>query len=138
MNGLLESQSGAARQTLRRHLLYRRLLLLMLLQVVFTALPWKLHRLGMAMTTVMLLYLLTELGRLLPAGLRAGGWTNRLYRLLGLAGVAALTSWLLVPATVNWHGLLLVVLIVVFVFWSCCARSRTWSARCSPGRWPAT
>jgi hypothetical protein len=90
----------------------------MLVQVVFTALPWKLHRLGMAMTAVMLLFLLSELGQLLPAGLRADGWSNRLYRLLGLAGVVALTSWLLVPATVNWHGLLLVVLIVLFVFWS--------------------
>lgn len=90
----------------------------MLVQVVFTALPWKLHRLGMAMTAVMLLFLLSELGQLLPAGLRTGGWSNRLYRLLGLAGVVALTSWLLVPSTVNWHGLLLVLLIVLFVFWS--------------------
>ena len=118
MSGIVGTRSAAARHTARRHRLYRRLLLLMLVQVVFTALPWKLHRLGMAMTAVVLLFLLSELGQLLPAGLRAGGWSNRLYRLLGLAGVVALTSWLLVPATVNWHGLLLVVLIVLFVFWS--------------------
>lgn len=118
MSGIVGPRSAAARHTARRHRLYRRLLLLMLVQVVFTALPWKLHRLGMAMTAVMLLFLLSELGQLLPAGLRADGWSNRLYRLLGLAGVVALTSWLLVPATVNWHGLLLVVLIVLFVFWS--------------------
>lgn len=118
MSGSLETRLAAAGQTARRHHLYRRLLLLMLVQVVFTALPWKMYRLGVAMTVVMVLFLLSELGRLLPAGLRAGGWSHRLYRLLGLAGVVALTSWLLVPATANWHGLLLVVLIVVFVFWS--------------------
>lgn len=118
MSGLLETRLVAARQTPRRHRLYRRLLLLMLVQVVFMALPWQLHRLGMAMTAVMLLFLLSELGQLLPAGLRTDSWSNRLYRLLGLAGVVALTSWLLVPSTVNWHGLLLVLLIVVFVFWS--------------------
>jgi hypothetical protein len=53
----------------------------------------------------------------LPTG-RQAAWTHRLHRLIGLAGVLALISWLLVPAAVNWRGLLLVVLIVVFVFWS--------------------
>lgn len=113
----LGGAADAARQTARRHRFYRRLLLLMLLQVLMMALPWTLHRLGLAVTALMLLFLVSELGRVLPTG-RQAAWTHRLYRLIGLAGVLALISWLLVPATVNWHGLLLVVLIVVFVFWS--------------------
>ena len=105
MTASADARLRAAQSVARRHSLYRRLLLLMLLQVVIMAVPWSLHRLGLAGTAVMLLFLVSELGSQLPTATRSKpfGPANRLYRFLGLVGVVALVSWLLLPVSVNWH-----------------------------------
>ena len=105
MTASADARLRAAQSVARRHSLYRRLLLLMLLQVVIMAVPWSLHRLGLAGTAVMLLFLVSELGSQLPTATRSKpfGPANRLYRFLGLVGVVAWVSWLLLPVSVNWH-----------------------------------
>lgn len=102
----------------RRHRLYRQLFVVMAAQMVVMGLPWGFHRFATIGTGVMLMMLLTQLGRRQLAAFRLGSTYTWLYRLLGVVGCAALLGWLFTPVEQRWSGVLLLLVLAVFVFWS--------------------
>ena len=112
----LPSSSGRVESS--RHRLYRHLFVVMAAQLVIMSLPWGFHRFAAIGTGVMLVLLLTQLGRRQLAAFRLGSTYIWLYRLLGIVGFGALLGWLFTPTQQGWSGLLLLVVLAVFVFWS--------------------
>lgn len=87
-------------------------------QMVIMSLPWSFHRFATLGSGLMLLLLLTQLGRKQLASLRIGFTHTWIYRSLGLVGLAALLGWLFTPTQQRWSGLVLLLVIAAFVFWS--------------------
>ena len=118
MTFLSANADHGSRARLHRHGFYRQLFVLTVVQMMIMALPWGLHRLGSLATGMMMLLLLAQLGRRRFAERRLGFWPTWLYRLLGGSALAVLVRWLLSTANVRWLGLLLLMLVGSFVFWS--------------------
>jgi voltage-gated potassium channel len=112
----LPSSSGRVESS--RHRLYRQLFVVMAVQMLIMSLPWGFHRFATVGTAVMLVLLLTQLGRRQLAAFRLGSTYTWLYRLFGVLGLGALLAWLFTPAQQRWSGLLLLLVLAVFVFWS--------------------
>ena len=117
-------RSGAASPSLSRraersrHRFYRQLFVVMAAQMVIMSLPWSFHRFATVGSCLMLLLLLAQLGRQQLAAFREGFKVTLWYRALGMAGLAALFGWLFTPTQQRWSGLLLLLVLAAFVFWS--------------------
>jgi hypothetical protein len=90
----------------------------MVVQMLIMSLPWAFHRLATVGTGVMLLLLLDQLGRRQLTALRITAKSIWLYRALGVVGLVALLSWLFASTQQRWSGLVLVLVLAAFVFWS--------------------
>jgi voltage-gated potassium channel len=118
MNSGVPSSSSLRRAARGRHLFYRQLFVVMAAQLLIMSLPWSFHRFATVGSGLMLLLLLTQLGRRQLAALSFGSTSTRFYRLLGVAGLAALLGWLFTSTQQRWSGLLLLLILASFVFWS--------------------
>jgi len=118
MNSGVPSSSSLRRAARGRHQFYRQLFVVMAAQLLIMSLPWSFHRFATVGSGLMLLLLLTQLGRRQLAALSFGSTSTWLYRMLGVAGLAALLGWLFTSTQQRWSGLLLLVILASFVFWS--------------------
>jgi len=112
------SLSSSGRAVGRRHRFYRQLFVIMAAQMLIMSLPWSFHRFATIGSGLMLLLLLTQLGRQQMAAYRFRTMYTWLYRWLGIVGLAALLGWLFTPTALRWSGSLLLLALTVFVFWS--------------------
>lgn len=110
--------SSSGRAVGRRHRFYRQLFVIMAAQMLIMSLPWSFHRFATIGSGLMLLLLLTQLGRQQMAAYRFRTMYTWLYRWLGIVGLAALLGWLFTPTALRWSGSLLLLVLTVFVFWS--------------------
>ncbi|MFM1813076.1 MAG: hypothetical protein RLZZ336_2014 [Cyanobacteriota bacterium] len=101
-----------------RHRFYRQLFVVMVVQLLIMSLPWSFHRFATVGSGLMLLLLLAQLGRRQLAEFCYRARYTMWYRGLGLAGLAALMGWLFTPTQQRWSGLLLLLVLAAFVFWS--------------------
>jgi hypothetical protein len=118
MNSGASSSVSLRRAARGRHRFYRQLFVVMAGQMVIMSLPWSFHRFATVGSGLMLLLLLTQLGRRQLAAFSFGSTSTWLYRCLGAAGIAALLGWLFTSTQKPWSGLLLLVVVASFVFWS--------------------
>lgn len=102
----------------RRHRFYRHIFGACLLVMACMPLPSPFMRLAIAGTVVLLLLLSFELGQPVRPRQRRRHWSDVVYSWTGVAGLLVQILWMVSPATFAVVGFPLLVVIMVFIFWS--------------------
>ena len=102
----------------RRHRFYRHIFGVCLLVMACMPLPSPFMRLAIAGTVLLLLLLSFELGQPVRPRQRRRHWSDVVYSWTGVAGLLVQILWMVSPATFAVVGFPLLVVIMVFIFWS--------------------
>ncbi|MEX0589421.1 MAG: potassium channel family protein [Cyanobium sp.] len=102
----------------RRHRFYRHVFVVSLLVMASMPLPYPFRRFALSGTALLIGLLAVELGQPIRARQIRRHWSDVVYRLTGLTGIALQFTWMASPSTFAFVGFPVLLVITVFIFWS--------------------